>query len=135
MQKLNDCDIIRDRKTVFKKKGYDYMTKRQFTPEYKAKIVLEILREESLISEIGSREAISVNQLHNWKKEFSENAARVFSETKIEKESKNQMREQAEREKSLMEKVGQLTIEIDWLKKKSAQILGTNWEIKTGFKK
>ena len=39
------------------------MTKRQFTPEYKAKIVLEILREEKHISEIASREEISTKQL------------------------------------------------------------------------
>ena len=38
------------------------MTKRQFTPEYKAKIVLEILREEKSISEIGSREDIQLEK-------------------------------------------------------------------------
>ena len=135
MQKLNDLDIIRGRKTALKKKGYDEMTKRQFTPEYKAKIVIEILREENQISEIGSREEISASQLHNWKKDFLENASRVFSQTKIERESIQQMREQADREQALMAKVGQLTIENDWLKKKSAQVLGANWETKSGFKK
>jgi transposase-like protein len=54
------------------------MEKRQFTPEYKAKIVMEILREESQISEIGACEGIHRTQLQNWKKEFVENAAKVF---------------------------------------------------------
>lgn len=111
------------------------MTKRQFTPEYKAKIVLEILREEKSISEIGSREVIAVSQLHGWKKEFLENSARVFSQTKIEREAKLNTRELADREQALMAKVGQLTIENDWLKKKSAQALGANWETKSGFKR
>lgn len=35
----------------------------------------------------------------------------------------------------LMAKVGQLTIENDWLKKKSKQVYGSEWETKSGFKK
>lgn len=135
MQKLNDLDIIRDSKAVLKREVMINMAKRQFTAEYKAKIVLEILREEKSISEIASRENISVSQLHNWKKEFLENASRVFSQTKIERQAKLNTRELAEREQALMAKVGQLTIENDWLKKKSAQVLGADWETKSGFKK
>ena len=135
MQNLNDLDIIQGENSPLKRKVMIKMTKRQFTPEYKAKIVLEILREGKSISEIGSREEIAVSQLHGWKKEFLENAARVFSQTKIERESKLNTRELADREQALMAKVGQLTIENDWLKKKSAQVLGADWETKSGFKK
>ena len=43
------------------------MAKRNtYTPEYKAKIVIEILEGEQTISEIASREGINVNQLKNW---------------------------------------------------------------------
>ena len=35
----------------------------------------------------------------------------------------------------LMAKVGQLTIENDWLKKKSKQVFGDDWETKTNFKR
>lgn len=110
------------------------MEKRQYTAEYKAKIVLEILAEENCISEIAAREVISRTQLQNWKKEFIENSARVFAQSKTEKTAARQVREAQERETSLMAKVGQLTIENDWLKKKSAQILGSDWETKSGFK-
>ena len=54
------------------------MTKRQFTAEFKTKIVLELLREEQNLSEIASKNDISPNQLRNWKKEFLENAAEVI---------------------------------------------------------
>ncbi len=111
------------------------MGKRQFTAEYKAKLVLEILAEESHISEIAARENISRTQLQNWKREFTDNAAKVFSQNKIEKEAKNVANEALEREGDLMKKVGQLIIENDWLKKKSAQILGADWETKSGFKR
>ena len=111
------------------------MQRKQYTAEYKAKIVIEILREEQTISEIASREQINVKQLHNWKKEFCENAARVFSEKKDEREARQRAAEQAEKEEILEKKVGQLTLEVDFLKKKSAQILGADWERKTGFKR
>lgn len=111
------------------------MEKRTFTPEYKTKIVLEILRENKTLSEIGAREKLAVTQLSAWKREFLGNASTVFATARAEKESREKQDELQEREKDLMAKVGQLTIEVDWLKKKSAQVLGSNWEIKTGFKK
>ena len=39
------------------------MKRRQFTPEFKTKIVLELLREEKTLSEIASEHDISPNQL------------------------------------------------------------------------
>lgn len=111
------------------------MKRRQFTPEYKAKIVLEIIREEKTIGEIANREEIAISQLHGWKKEFIENSARVFAQTKTEKDALQKQAIYAEQEQALMVKVGQLTLENDFLKKKSAQILGADWETKTGFKR
>ena len=111
------------------------MQKRQFTPEYKARLVLEVLAEESHVSEIAARENLSRTQLQNWKQEFIENASRIFAHKRIEKDAKKQVEEALEREDELMKKVGRLTIENNWLKKKSAQILGADWETKSGFKK
>ena len=92
---------------------------RMYAPEYKAKIVMEILRENNTISEIGAREGISPKQLGNWKKEFVENAYRAFSVTKDEKAAKSTVKAHQEREQELLAKIGQLTYEVDWLKKKS----------------
>ena len=91
---------------------------RSFTPEYKAKLVLEILRETNTISEIGSRENISPKQLGNWKREFLDNAHRAFSVTRDEKAAREALKEASNREQELMAKIGQLTYECDWLKKK-----------------
>ena len=91
---------------------------RRYTPEYKAKIVIEILQEGNTISEIGARESISPKQLGNWKKEFLENAYRAFSVTKDEKAAKEVINAASNREQELMAKIGQLTYECDWLKKK-----------------
>jgi len=62
------------------------MGRRQFTPEFKTKIVVELLREEKPLGELAAEHEISPNQLRNWKREFLENATRVFSESKQENE-------------------------------------------------
>jgi transposase-like protein len=109
------------------------MKRNKYSPEYKSKIVLEILREEESISEIASRENINKNQLQNWKREFIENSPKVFSQSKIERDSRKEVREALEREQAVMAKVGQLTLEVDYLKKKSDQILGPGWEERSGY--
>ena len=109
--------------------------KRQFTPEFKTKIVLEILKEEKQLGELASQYELSPNQIRNWRKEFLENAVRVFSKSKRERELRSKDKALDEERKQLMAKVGQLTIENDWLKKKSREILGYDWEAKSGFKR
>lgn len=106
------------------------MNKRDFSPEYKAKIVVEVLEGGLTQNEIAARESINPRQLSNWKNEFLKNAHRAFSLTKDERHAKNELNAMQEREQDLMAKVGRLSIENDWLKKKSRQVLG--YEPKTG---
>src|SRR5665647_3601234 len=110
------------------------MGRRKFTVEFKTKIVLEILKEEKQLGELAAEHGVSPNQLRNWKKEFLGNAAKVFSESKQEKELNAKERALDEEQREIMAKVGQLTIENDWLKKKYGEVFGTNWETKSGFK-
>ena len=94
---------------------------RTFTPEFKAKTVIEILQGLNTPSEIGARERISPKQLGNWKLEFIENAHRAFSSTRDQKTARKAEQDAAERERALKETIGQLVFERDWLKKKSEQ--------------
>ena len=55
--------------------------RRTFSPEFKSRLVLEVLREERPLGEIAKEHGISPNQLRNWKAEFLKNADRAFSET------------------------------------------------------
>ena len=106
-----------------------------YTSEYKTKIVLEVLKEEKTISEIASREGIHTNQIGNWKREFLENAPRVFGKSNKEKDAEQTILELKEREHEYQAKVGQLTLEVDWLKKKAEQVFGAGWEAKSGKKR
>jgi len=103
-------------------------TRNAYTAEYKAKIVLEVLREEKTLSEIAAREGVNPNQIGNWKREFLENASRVFAQNRLEKEASRQIDELQEKEKVYQAKVGQLTLEVDFLKEVCDKLYGPGWE-------
>lgn len=87
-------------------------SKRKFTPEFKAKVVLEALQEKESINVLAQKYSLNAEQINKWKREFKANAASVFTEgTK----KKNQPQEQ-EKQK-LYEVIGQQKVEIDFLKK------------------
>jgi putative transposase len=108
-------------------------TRREFTPEYKAKIVIETLREERTMSEIAARETISVKQLGNWKSEFLANAGRAFSQSRDERELAKEINIMQSKEKSYQAKVGQLTLEVDFLKDVHEKVHGRDWKNVIGY--
>jgi len=89
--------------------------RRKFSADFKAKVVLEALKERSTVEEIARKYEIHPNQIHTWKKEFLNNASSVFSSKDRLLEDKKLQDE--EREK-LYAQIGQQKVEIDWLKKK-----------------
>ncbi len=92
--------------------------RRNFTPEEKAKIVIEVLREEKTLNEIAAEYEIHPNQLSRWKAEFISNAGRVFSKGTDEVEKVKQAYEKEKDE--LLKQIGQLSYEVNWLKKNLA---------------
>jgi transposase-like protein len=110
------------------------MEKREFTAEYKTKIVLEVLEGDKMANEIAAREKLNPKVLSNWKQEFLKNAHRAFTTSKEERESTKELKMAQEREQELMAKVGVLTMENDWLKKKSREVLGYEPTGRPGFK-
>jgi transposase-like protein len=103
------------------------MKRRSFSAEFKAKIVLEVLRGEKELSVIASENEIAPNQIRNWKAEFLKNAAAAFDDKRVE-DLKADMKEKERETDSLYKKVGQLTTQVDWLKKKSEELFGPDWE-------
>ena len=91
-------------------------SRKSYTAEFKARIVLEILKEEKTLAELSSTHGVHINQLRNWKKEFLEQMPQIFSKSdKAERKS-------AEYEKQIEDlyaEVGRLTTQLSWLKKKS----------------
>lgn len=98
------------------------MNKRnQYSAEFKAQVVLEVLREEATVNEIAARYSVNPVMVSRWKAEFMERAAEVFK--KGPSTAEKDLEAERERTARLERKVGQLTYEVDWLKKKSDEIL------------
>jgi putative transposase len=89
----------------------------RYTPEFKAKVVLEVLQEQQTVNEIAAKYEVSPVMVSRWKAEFMERASTVFDKKTSETEK---MKKEYESKQEHLEKlVGQLTVEVDWLKKKS----------------
>lgn len=104
-------------------------TRNQYPPEFKTKVVLEILSEQLTVNQIAAKYDVSPVVLSRWKKEFLERASDVFK--KGPSEAEKELEQSKEHIADLERKVGQLTYEVDWLKKKSTEILGPNWKKKS----
>jgi len=89
------------------------MTKRKrYAAEFKAKVALEAIKGEQTISELASHYGLHPNMISNWKRQAINNMAATFS-GKVDRTRKN---EEA-RIKDLHAKIGQLTVERDFLAK------------------
>jgi len=87
-------------------------SRRQFTAAFKAKVVLEVLRQEKTLSQIASENELHPQLLQTWKQTFLAAAAQVFEQQKgIQKPI-------ADETAPLYEQIGRLQMELTWLKKK-----------------
>ena len=102
-------------------------TRRSFTPEFKAKVVLELLKGEKELNELATEHQIAPNQLRKWKTEFLQNASNVFSDKRADT-LQDKLKEERKKNEQYAKKVGQLTMQVDWLEKKSEEILGPGYE-------
>ena len=87
--------------------------RRNFTPEFKAAVVLEALRGENSQAEVCRRHNLSEDQLSKWKQQFLENAASLFESSDKASE------DTAERIAHLEQLVGRLSVALDIEKKAS----------------
>ena len=56
------------------------MSRGKYTPKFKAKIVLEVLRGERELGAIAAENSLNPNMVRNWKSEFLDNASSIFEE-------------------------------------------------------
>lgn len=89
--------------------------KRKFSADFKAKVVIEALKERSTIEDLAKKYELHPNQISTWKKEFLSRASSVFGSDSNTAPDKKQQEELLEK---LYSQIGQQKIEIDWLKKK-----------------
>ena len=86
--------------------------RRQHSPEFKAKVVLELLRGEKTPSEICRAHKLNVNVVNRWRNELVEKAASIFEQVELRSADQQRIAE-------LERLVGQLTMQLEIAKKAS----------------
>lgn len=84
---------------------------------FKIKVVLTALKGEKTIAQIASQYEIHPAQIVTWKKQILERLPEVF-----ERKTKKSIYEEEKEKEELYKKIGQLQVEVDWLKKKSEML-------------
>ena len=88
--------------------------RRNHSAAFKAKVALAAIKGDKTIAELASAYAVHPNQITQWKKQVLESLPDVFSRRR-----KQKRRDQEALTSELYRQIGQLKVELDWLKKKS----------------
>jgi len=86
--------------------------RKRYSAEFKAKVALEAIKSEQTLAELAAKYSLHPNMITNWKRQAIENMADAFS-SKSERDNKA---DEAQI-KELHAKIGQLTVEHDFLAK------------------
>jgi|SRR3990167_3893717 len=89
--------------------------RRRFDAAYKAKVALEAIRERETLNQIATRYGVHPGQVGQWRKQLMGRLPELFGRGPDMERSDWQ-----EREAELYRQIGQMKVELEWLKKKEA---------------
>ena len=89
------------------------MQRKRHSAEVKAKVALEAIKGHKTVNEIASEYGVHPTQIAQWKKQALEELPKIFSQRR----QKGAQQEEALKD-ALYQQIGQLKVELDWLKKK-----------------
>jgi transposase len=95
--------------------------RKSHSKDFKAKVALEAIRNESSIQELGQKYDVHPNQISQWKKQLTDNVGELFE--RPNKKKKN-LDDTEQKESELYKNIGQLQVENQFLKKKYKEIYG-----------
>ena len=92
--------------------------RKQYTADFKAKIVKEMLREEKTVGQLASEYEVHSNMLYRWRDQALAGLPGLFSDQSAQELAEKETEWQQERE-GLYAEIGRLTTQVTWLEKKS----------------
>ena len=92
--------------------------RKQYTAEFKVKVVLESLQRDTTIEEVRTKFGVSTSMIHRWRQEFQAKAATIFVDKRDPKQkAQAQGYAPGEAPDDLKKLIGELTVQNDILKK------------------
>ena len=85
---------------------------------FKAKVALEAVKGEKTLAQLSSEFGVHANQIGQWRKQLLKELPSLFSDRRTKHD-----RDQEELVSELYRQIGQLKVELDWLKKTSHMLL------------
>lgn len=90
------------------------MERKRYSGEFKVTVAVEAIKGEKTASEIAGEYGVHPTQIAQWKKQVMDEIPKVFSMKK-----ERDARKEEEIRSSLYQQIGQLKVELDWVKKKA----------------
>ena len=87
--------------------------RRKFTGQLKARVAVEVIAGHKTVNEISAEYGVHASQIHKWKKEALERLPEVLDDSRRSRRDAPQAVESR-----LYQQIGQLTMELEYLKKK-----------------
>lgn len=91
--------------------------RKTYTAEFKAKVALEAIKGKLTVNQIAKTYSVHPNQVGSWKKQLLEALPDVFARGGGNADKSNE-----QLQAHLYQQIGQLKVELDWLKKKAALV-------------
>ena len=93
--------------------------RKQYSPQFKAKVAIEAIRGQKTTAELASQYEIHPTMINNWKRDLLDKASELFDNGKTTNQVQAETQAQID---ELYRQIGQLTVERDFLAKRSAQL-------------
>src|SRR5919109_1165798 len=104
------CQEARERR-----RGSMSTQRKQYSAEFKARVALEALKGLQTVNELASTYGVHPTQIAHWKHRLQKEMPEIFSARRAKREQ-----DQEALHAQLYQQIGQLKVELDWLKKKLA---------------
>ena len=94
------------------------MTKKKvYSPEFKAKVVRELVEGDDSVGVVAARHHLNANMVSGWRRQLFDNAEVIFAQDQAIRQNKQQQAAHQEEVDNLNRIIGQLTVERDYLQR------------------